>query len=73
MQNSKMDEYLQAICEKTYTSSVTICMCYDHNLVSSLHETLRELVNMTFHSSHIRKEEIRHHAETKPQEWDAAK
>lgn len=52
----------EAIGEITDALSISISMGDNYNLVPSLNEALRELVNVAFHTSHVWIEKVRHHA-----------
>lgn len=52
----------EAISEVTDAFSISISMGDNYNFVPSFNQTLRELVNVAFHASHIGIEKVRHHA-----------
>jgi hypothetical protein len=52
---------LEAIREISYAGSPLVCMCYDYDFVSSIDEFGGELVDVTFDSSRLGKEEIADH------------
>jgi len=56
---------LEAVCEVTYSSPVPIEVCNDDYFMTSIPQTLRKLIDMTFNSTNVWVEEIRHHATKK--------
>lgn len=52
----------EAISEVTDAFPSSIRMGNNYDLVPSFNQALRELVNVTFHTSHIWVEKVRHHA-----------
>lgn len=55
--------HLKSISQVPDALPPAIGMGGNHHLVSLLNQTLRKLVDMTFYSSHIGVEEVRHHAD----------
>ena len=53
--------HLNTVCEPPDTTSFSIAMSHNDHFVTSLDQTLRQLVDVTLHTSHVRVEEIWHH------------
>ena len=53
--------HFEAICEVSYASSFFVGMRDDYNLVAAIDELRRDLVDMTFDSSRLGKEEVADH------------
>ena len=53
----------ETICKISYTCSAIICVCDYYHFMSSIDELCRELVDMTFDSAWLGKEEIADHCD----------
>lgn len=52
----------EAISEVTDAFAISVSVGDNYDLVPSFNQALRELVNVTFHTSHVWVEKVRHHA-----------
>ena len=53
----------QTVGEVSYTGSAFVCVCYNYDFVASIDEFSGELVDVTFYSSWLGKEEIADHGD----------
>jgi hypothetical protein len=52
---------LESIGEVAYASSAFVSVCYDHNFMASVDELGGQLIDVTFDTSGLRKEEVADH------------
>lgn len=54
---------LEAIRKVAYTCSTFVVMCDDYDFVAAINQLCRQLVDMTFDSSRLGKEEVAYHSD----------